>query len=130
MLARPGARGGGRRGGAGRARAGPRRARANSAPATTPTPRRRPCAASASGSVAPSASATDGGGLAGLSSREREIAELVAAGQRNREIADSLFLSVRTVEGHLARTFRKLEVSTRTQLAALVSAASEDPSES
>jgi DNA-binding CsgD family transcriptional regulator len=60
-------------------------------------------------------------GLDGLSGREREIAELVAAGQRNREIADSLFLSVRTVEGHLARTFRKLDVSSRTQLAALVS---------
>jgi DNA-binding NarL/FixJ family response regulator len=72
---------------------------------------------------------TNGGELSGLSSREREIAELVAAGRRNREIADSLFLSVRTVEGHLARTFRKLDVSTRTQLAALVSAASEDPSE-
>ncbi len=64
-----------------------------------------------------------------LSSREREIAELVAAGRRNREIADSLFLSVRTVEGHLARTFRKLDVSSRTQLAALVSAAAGDAAE-
>ena len=60
-------------------------------------------------------------GLNGLSGREREIAELVAAGKRNREIADSLFLSVRTVEGHLARVFRKLEVSSRTELAARVS---------
>ncbi len=68
-------------------------------------------------------------GLDELSSREREIAELVAAGQRNRDIAKSLFLSVRTVEGHLARTFRKLEVSSRTQLAALVSAASDEPLE-
>jgi DNA-binding CsgD family transcriptional regulator len=61
------------------------------------------------------------GGLDGLSGREREIAELVAAGKRNREIADSLFLSVRTVEGHLARVFRKLEVSSRTELATRVS---------
>ncbi len=60
-------------------------------------------------------------GLDGLSGREREVAELVAAGKRNREIADSLFLSVRTVEGHLARVFRKLEVSSRTELAARVS---------
>jgi DNA-binding CsgD family transcriptional regulator len=60
-------------------------------------------------------------GLDGLSGREREIAELVAAGKRNQEIADSLFLSVRTVEGHLARVFRKLEVSSRTELATRVS---------
>jgi DNA-binding NarL/FixJ family response regulator len=60
------------------------------------------------------------GALAQLSSREREIAELVAAGRRNREIAETLFLSVRTVEGHLARIFRKLEVESRTQLGALV----------
>jgi DNA-binding CsgD family transcriptional regulator len=59
-------------------------------------------------------------GLDELSSREREIAELVAAGRRNREIAESLFLSVRTVENHMARIFRKLDVSSRTQLAALV----------
>jgi DNA-binding CsgD family transcriptional regulator len=65
-------------------------------------------------------------GLDELSAREREIAELVAAGRRNNEIAESLFLSVRTVEGHLARTFRKLDVSSRTQLAALVSAAAGD----
>ncbi len=64
-------------------------------------------------------------GLDGLSTREREIAELVAAGRRNHEIAESLFLSVRTIEGHLARTFRKLDVSSRTQLAALVSAAAD-----
>ncbi len=63
----------------------------------------------------------DRDGLDGLSGREREIAELVAAGKRNREIADALFLSVRTVEGHLARVFRKLEVSSRTELATRVS---------
>ena len=61
------------------------------------------------------------GELAELSSREREIAELVAAGKRNQEIAEALFLSVRTVEGHLGRVYRKLDVSSRTQLAALVS---------
>jgi DNA-binding CsgD family transcriptional regulator len=65
-------------------------------------------------------------GLGELSSREREIAQLVAAGRRNQEIAEALFLSVRTVEGHLGRVYRKLEVSSRTQLTALVSAASEN----
>jgi len=47
-----------------------------------------------------------------------QIAVLVGAGQRNREIAGSLFLSLRTVEFHLSRIFRKLEISSRTQLAA------------
>ncbi|MFN8114416.1 MAG: AAA family ATPase [Solirubrobacterales bacterium] len=68
-----------------------------------------------------------GNGSAGddpLSAREREIVELVVAGRRNAEIADALFLSVRTVEGHLSRVYRKLGVSSRTQLAA---AASEAP---
>ena len=58
--------------------------------------------------------------LAELTAREREIAALVADGRRNREIAESLFLSVRTVEGHLGRIFRKLDVDSRTRLAALV----------
>jgi len=48
----------------------------------------------------------------------RTEAELVAGGLRNREIAGSLFLSLRTVEFHLSRVFRKLEISNRTQLAA------------
>jgi DNA-binding CsgD family transcriptional regulator len=68
----------------------------------------------------PAGSSDAGGPVGVLSPREREIAELVAAGQRNQEIAAALFLSVRTVEGHLARIFRKLEVSSRVQLAALV----------
>jgi DNA-binding CsgD family transcriptional regulator len=52
-------------------------------------------------------------GSAALSAREREIAGLVAAGRSNKEIAATLFLSVRTVENHLRRVFAKLEVSRR-----------------
>ena len=61
-----------------------------------------------------------GNGIPALSERELEIAQLVAAGQRNREIAESLFLSVRTVEGHLRRIFGKLEITSRTQLATMM----------
>ncbi|GGO01954.1 LuxR family transcriptional regulator [Microbispora rosea subsp. aerata] len=53
----------------------------------------------------------------GLSQREREVARLVALGRTNREIADVLFLSTRTVETHVATVLRKLGVRSRTQIA-------------
>jgi non-specific serine/threonine protein kinase len=52
-----------------------------------------------------------------LSRREVEIAGLVAQGLTNRQIADRLFLSVRTVESHVDNALGKLEFRTRTQLA-------------
>src|SRR5271156_3334443 len=55
-----------------------------------------------------------------ISGREREIAMLVAAGLSNREVADRLFVSVRTVEGHLYRIFAKLGIDDRDQLVHLV----------
>ncbi|HEY2449570.1 MAG TPA: helix-turn-helix transcriptional regulator, partial [Mycobacterium sp.] len=51
-----------------------------------------------------------------ITSREIEIAELVAAGLSNRQIADRLFVSVRTAEGHLYRIFTKLGINSRDQL--------------
>ncbi len=51
-----------------------------------------------------------------LSSREREIAVLAAVGHSNREIATELVLSVRTVETHLQRIYRKLGVRSRSEL--------------
>ncbi|MBG6137943.1 helix-turn-helix transcriptional regulator [Longispora fulva] len=51
-----------------------------------------------------------------LSPREREVAVLAAAGQTNREIADVLFLSPRTVEQHVAAAIRKLGVASRADL--------------
>jgi DNA-binding CsgD family transcriptional regulator len=51
-----------------------------------------------------------------ISVREREIAMLVAAGLSNHEVADRLFVSVRTVEGHLYRLFAKLDISSRDHL--------------
>ena len=55
-----------------------------------------------------------------LSSREREIALLVSEGLSNRQIADALTMSVRTVEGHIYRACNKLGTSTRTELGRLV----------
>ncbi|MFJ7181118.1 LuxR C-terminal-related transcriptional regulator [Streptomyces massasporeus] len=53
-----------------------------------------------------------------LSPREREVAELAAAGLTNREIAVTLHLSPRTVEQHVARAMRKLGTPSRQDLAA------------
>jgi DNA-binding CsgD family transcriptional regulator len=53
-----------------------------------------------------------------LTPREREIAELASTGLSNNDIAARLTLSVRTVENHLHRVFRKLAVDSRAALAA------------
>jgi ATP/maltotriose-dependent transcriptional regulator MalT len=57
-------------------------------------------------------------GGAGLTAREREIATRVLAGESNREIAAALFLSEKTVEGHLRRLYGKLGIRRRGALAA------------
>lgn len=53
----------------------------------------------------------------GLTPREREVARLAAQGRTNREIAQMLFLSPRTVEQHVARSLHKLGVHSRAELA-------------
>jgi DNA-binding NarL/FixJ family response regulator len=45
------------------------------------------------------------------------VAELVAAGGTNREVADALFVSVHTIEANLKRIYRKLGIRSRTELA-------------
>ncbi|MGD0471797.1 MAG: LuxR C-terminal-related transcriptional regulator [Candidatus Velthaea sp.] len=55
-----------------------------------------------------------------LSPRQAEIANLVAGGRSNREIAVALHLSERTVESHIATLFNKLTVRSRTELVAAV----------
>ncbi len=52
-----------------------------------------------------------------LSKREREVLTLLAQGLSNKEIAQRLYLSVRTVEGHLANVYGKLNVHSRTEAA-------------
>ena len=53
-----------------------------------------------------------------LTAREREVLRLLAQGRSNDEIAGALFLSVRTVESHVAAAYRKIGVRGRTARAA------------
>ena len=63
-------------------------------------------------------------GLDSLTASERRIAELASQGLTNGEIAQTLFITARTVEGHLTSVFRKLGVDSRDELpAALASGA-------
>jgi DNA-binding CsgD family transcriptional regulator len=55
-------------------------------------------------------------GTAALTPRQRQICELAAAGKANRAIAQQLFLSIKTVETHLAVCYRKLEIASRREL--------------
>lgn len=52
-----------------------------------------------------------------LTRRQQQVAALIAAGRSNREIADSLVLSTRTVEGHVESILAKLGLTSRTQIA-------------
>ncbi len=55
-----------------------------------------------------------------LTEQEQRVALAVAEGATNKEAAAGLFLSQKTVEYHLAKVFRKLRVTNRTQLAAVI----------
>ena len=57
-------------------------------------------------------------GLEALTASERRVAELAARNMTNREIAQRLFVTARTVEGHLTSVFRKLRISSRDELSA------------
>jgi class 3 adenylate cyclase/DNA-binding CsgD family transcriptional regulator len=61
-------------------------------------------------------------GAASLTPSERRVAAMAAEGLSNRDIAQALFVTLRTVEMHLSNGFRKLQISSRTQLAAALAA--------
>ena len=56
-------------------------------------------------------------GVESLTASERRVAELAAEGLRNREIAETLFVTLKTVEVHLGRAYSKLDIRGRSQLA-------------
>jgi non-specific serine/threonine protein kinase len=55
-----------------------------------------------------------------LTAREQEVATLISRGRTNRQIADELVIAVSTTERHVANILRKLDLGTRTQIAAWV----------
>ena len=65
-------------------------------------------------------------GVDSLTPSERRIAAMAAEGLSNREIAQALFVTLRTVEMHLSNAFRKLDVSARTQLPAALASSAPD----
>jgi DNA-binding CsgD family transcriptional regulator len=65
-------------------------------------------------------------GVQALTASERQTAELAAAGRTTRQIAASLFLSPKTVEGHLTSAFRKLRISSRAELSSRLASSDEN----
>lgn len=67
-------------------------------------------------------------GLEALTPSERRVAELAAGGMSNPEIAQALFVTLNTVEGHLRHVYQKLAISSRGQLPTALRAAAPPPS--
>ena len=63
----------------------------------------------------------------GLSEAERRVAALAARGHTNRQIAGMLYITVSTVEQHLTRVYRKLDVKRRSELPARLVAYGDGP---
>jgi DNA-binding CsgD family transcriptional regulator len=55
-------------------------------------------------------------GVEALTPSELRVAQMVASGLSNREVADALYVTVKAVEAHLGKVYRKLEISSRRQL--------------
>ncbi|WP_048695451.1 helix-turn-helix domain-containing protein, partial [Nostocoides australiense] len=58
--------------------------------------------------------------LASLTKAQLAVAQLVGAGLTSKEIAEQLYLSPRTVDNHLAQIYRKLDIPSRSRLAAMM----------
>ena len=55
-------------------------------------------------------------GAESLTASERRVAEMACAGQTNREIAQALFVTAKTVENHLSHAYHKLGIASRSEL--------------
>ncbi len=66
-------------------------------------------------------------GPGSLTTRERRVADLAAAGTSNRRIADELYVTVKTVEMHLSNAYRKLGIASRSQLASVLLTHEDEP---
>ncbi len=60
-------------------------------------------------------------GAGTLTASERRVAQMAVSGMSNKQIAQALFVTVKTVESHLAQSYRKLGVSSRTELGSVLS---------
>ena len=65
-------------------------------------------------------------GIDALTPRERQVAGLAAQGMSNREIAEALFVTLKTVEWHLSRAYEKVEVRSRRELGAALAGRKSD----
>lgn len=61
-------------------------------------------------------------GVGALTPSERRVVDLVAAGHTNKQVAQALFVTVKTVETHLAHAYQKLQIGSRAELAAALAA--------
>jgi DNA-binding CsgD family transcriptional regulator len=63
----------------------------------------------------------------GLTAAQTRVAELVAAGMSNQEVANTLYMSTRSVESHLTKIYRELGIRSRSQLAAALAVEQSQP---
>jgi DNA-binding NarL/FixJ family response regulator len=59
-------------------------------------------------------------GVDALTASERRVAELAASGMTNKDIAQAIFVTLRTVELHLSNGYRKLGIASRQEIAAAI----------
>jgi DNA-binding CsgD family transcriptional regulator len=65
-------------------------------------------------------------GVESLTPSERRVADLATQGLTTRQMAEALFVTPKTVEYHLRHTYRKLDISSRAQLADVLARAQRD----
>jgi DNA-binding NarL/FixJ family response regulator len=66
-------------------------------------------------------------GVESLTPSERRVADLAASGMTNRQIAQSLFVTLKTVEAHLSNAYGKLDIGSRRELPAALRSENQDP---